>query len=123
MIPPIQRDGRPRPTFSRRLLARSKENDNLFTPMKAHTGPAPFGFTWDKGRLRVVGKEAQVRRLAFELFMELQSKAAVARRLNAAGHQTRRGGQWRDVTVGRLLECSSARGIYALNKSTRGEAG
>jgi len=88
-----------------------------------HTGPAPFGFTWKGESLRVVGAEAQIRKLAFELYAELQSKGAVAKRLNLAGHTTRRGSKWSDVAVGRLLVCPSARGLYAGNKAGTGNAG
>lgn len=88
-----------------------------------HTGPAPFGFAWTEGGLRLVEKEAHTRRLAFELYAELQNKAAVAERLNAAGHSTRRGGKWRDVTVSRLLQCPSARGRYATDKTRTDKSG
>jgi hypothetical protein len=88
-----------------------------------HTGPAPFGFAWKDGGLSIVEKEAQVRRLAFDVFAELKNKAVVAKQMNAAGHRTRRGEQWRDVTVHRLLACTSANGIYALNKTSTNAAG
>lgn len=88
-----------------------------------HTGPAPFGFTWKGKSLCVVEAEAQIRKLAFELYAELQSKGTVAKRLNLAGHTTRRGSKWSDVAVGRLLVCPSARGLYAGNKITTDELG
>lgn len=88
-----------------------------------HTGPPPFGFIWKDDGLCVLEKEAEIRRLAFEWYAEMQSKGAVAKRLNSAGHQTRRGGNWRDVTVSRLLVCSSARGLYAINKTSTDDAG
>ena len=68
-----------------------------------HIGYAPYGFRWNGDKLDVVESEAGVRRLAFELYLELRNKAAVARRLNELGHQTRRGSKWRDVTVVRIL--------------------
>lgn len=82
-----------------------------------HTGQAPYGFEWKSDRLCLVTEEASIRKLAFELYAELQNKAAVARRLNDLGHLTRRGGPWRDVTVLRLLSCPSARGVYAVGKT------
>ena len=88
-----------------------------------HTGPAPFGFAWKGSTLSVVETEAQIRKLAFELYAELESKSAVAKRLNSAGHTTRRGSKWSDVAVGRLLVCPSARGLYAGNKITTDELG
>ncbi len=88
-----------------------------------HTGQAPFGFEWNEDTLRVVEQEARVRRLAFELYVELRNKAAVAKRLNADGHRTRRESEWRDVTVARLLSCPSANGLYAVNKTVLNDAG
>jgi site-specific DNA recombinase len=82
-------------------------------------GQAPFGFKWKGGTLRIDPAKAKVRRRAFELFRELKSKGAVARRLNEEGAATRRGGPWSDMQIGRLLSCPSAVGRYVFNK-TRG---
>lgn len=87
------------------------------------TGQAPFGFAWKEDGLCVVEPEARIRRLAFELYADLRNKAAVAKRLNALGHRTRRGSQWRDVTVARLFSCPSARGRYAVNRTVLSSAG
>ncbi len=88
-----------------------------------HTGSAPFGFEWKGDKLCVLEDEARIRRLAFEFYAELRNKAAVAKRLNELGHRTRRDNKWRDVTVARLFSCSSARGLYALNKTVLNSAG
>lgn len=88
-----------------------------------HTGHAPFGFEWKGDRLCVVEEEARTRRIAFELYAELRNKAAVAKRLNDLGCRTRRRGLWRDVTISRLLSCSSARGIYAVSKTALSDSG
>lgn len=88
-----------------------------------HTGYAPFGFEWKGDQLRVIEKEARVRRLAFELYAELRNKSLVAKRLNGLGHHSRRGNAWRDVTVARLLLCTSARGLYPVNKTLLDPAG
>lgn len=88
-----------------------------------HTGAAPFGFQWKNDKLCVVEAEALIRRMAFELYQKLRNKAAVAKRLNELGHRTRRDGEWRDVTVARLLSCSSAHGLYAVNKTSLTAAG
>lgn len=91
--------------------------------MARYTGPAPFGFSWEGDALVPDEKEAAVRRLAFELFGENPRKGTVAKLLNEAGHTTRKGGKWRDVTVARLLTCSSAIGDYAVNKTKKGQDG
>ena len=88
-----------------------------------HSGAAPFGFEWKGGELRVVESEARIRLLAFEFYADLRNKSAVAKRLNALGHRTRRNSEWRDVTVARLLTCASARGLYAVNRTTLNSAG
>jgi hypothetical protein len=75
-------------------------------------GQAPYGFRWKDGSLEVVPGEAQTRKLAFEHFVKLRSKGAVARKLNELGRFTRREGKWSDMQVGRILGCSSAIGRY-----------
>jgi hypothetical protein len=75
-------------------------------------GQAPYGFRWQGGELRVVAEEAGVRRAAAEFLLKRGSCAAAARELNAAGHRTRRGGEWSDVQVARILSCPSAIGRY-----------
>jgi hypothetical protein len=81
-----------------------------------HTGPAPFGFNWKEDRLYVVEKEAQIRRLAFELYAELRSKGAVAKRLNADRHKTRRGGSG---AMSRSTDCWCALQRTAFTLPTR----
>ncbi len=88
-----------------------------------HTGHAPFGFEWKDDKLLIVEDDARIRRLAFALYAELRNKAAVAKRLNELGHRSRRNYEWRDVTVARLLSCSSAHGLYAVNKTVLDSAG
>lgn len=82
--------------------------------MKKETrrGPAPFGFRWRDGGLEVVAGEARTRKLAFEYYVKLGSKGAVARKLNEGGQPTRRNGKWSDMQVARILACSSAIGRY-----------
>lgn len=87
------------------------------------TGQAPFGLRWNNHRLVSNGEEAVIRKSIFELFAEHNSKGAVARILNEQGSRTRRGGKWSDMTVSRQLSCSSAKGIYAINKTTTDESG
>jgi hypothetical protein len=76
-------------------------------------GQAPYGFRWSAGRLAVVEAEAVVRHRAAALYLDLGSMGAVARALNAERLATRRGGEWSDRQVARILACASAVGRYA----------
>lgn len=84
---------------------------------RSRQGQAPFGYRWQGGRLHLSADEANTRRKAFELFLSLRSKSAVARALNEAGLLTRSGGVWSDVQVARILECSSAIGRYPTKRT------
>ncbi len=82
---------------------------------KSINGIAPYGYQWKDRILTVQPKEAAIRRKAYELFLELRRKGQVAERLNAAGYRTRNGSIWRDTSIVRILEESSAKGIYVFN--------
>jgi hypothetical protein len=84
---------------------------------KYKRGQSPYGFYWQAGQLLLEEAEAKVRSKAAELFLSLKSMGAVARELNSAGHLTRRGGQWSDMQVARILECPSAIGAYEINRT------
>lgn len=73
-------------------------------------GPAPFGFRREEGHLVPDPDEASVSRQMFELFLLHERVKTVARLLNEAGHRTRRGAQFSDTTVLRLLQDASAVG-------------
>jgi hypothetical protein len=90
---------------------------------KFKRGQAPFGFRWEGGRLLIEEAEAATRRLAMSEFLRLKSMGAVATALNAVGHATRRGGKWTDMQVARIIECSSAIGIYEINRTEEDESG
>ena len=86
-------------------------------------GQAPFGYRWQGGQLRLNEQEAATRRTAFDLFISLKSKSAVARALNDQKRFTRSGKDWSDVQIGRILECSSAIGRYEINRTAVGDDG
>ncbi len=90
---------------------------------KGRSGQPPFGFTWKGAELVPNASEAATRILAFELFVEHRRKGTVARLLNEQGHRTRHGSKWSDIAVGRLLTCTSAKGDYALNRTTTDKEG
>jgi site-specific DNA recombinase len=82
---------------------------------KSINGSAPYGYRWVDRRLVVVPAEAAVRRAAYELFARHRRKGQVARLLNAKGYRTRKGSLWRDTSIVRLLDESSAKGVYVFN--------
>ena len=82
---------------------------------KTINGKAPYGYQWKDRELIIVPDEATIRRKTYELFLQHRRKGHVAQYLNAAGYRTRQGFIWRDTTILRVLEESSAKGIYFFN--------
>lgn len=83
---------------------------------KTINGKAPYGYQWKDRMMVVHHDEAPIRRKAYELFLQYRRKGTVAKLLNAAGHRTREGALWSDCQIGRVLTCSSAKGIYYFNR-------
>ena len=82
---------------------------------KSINGTAPYGYRWVDRKLVIVPEEAAIRRKAYELFLQCRRKGQVARELNAAGYRTREGAIWRDTSIARILDESSAKGEYVFN--------
>lgn len=82
---------------------------------KSINGSAPYGYQWKDRKLIVQPEEAAIRRKAYDLFLQNRRKGHVAQHLNAAGYRTRNGNIWRDTSIIRILEESSAKGVYVFN--------
>ncbi|RZJ79708.1 MAG: recombinase family protein, partial [Chryseobacterium sp.] len=62
-------------------------------------GQASFGYKWQDKSLVIDEKEAPVRKLIYEIFLECQRKKTTANRLNELGHRTRNGSYFSDTTI------------------------
>jgi len=93
-------------------------------PIRAKLGKplgnqAPFGYRWEGKQLVIDPKEAPVRKLIYELFLEHRRKKTVGRILNEAGYRTRSGKPFGYNSVTRLLRDPMAKGLRRANYSKR----
>lgn len=83
-------------------------------------GQASFGYKWENKQLVIDEKEAPIRKLIYDIYLECQRRKTTAEKLNALGHRTRNGSKFSDTTIERLLRDTTAKGVRLANytKST-----
>ena len=86
---------------------------------KSLGGAAPFGYEWKDNKLVVHPVESPVRKLMYELFSKNKRMKGVAKLLNKSGYRTRNGSEFTDTTVLRLIQDTTAKGLYRSNHTSR----
>ena len=82
-------------------------------------GAAPYGYQWKEKKLGIHPEEGPIRKMMYDLFLELRRKKAVASHLNRAGYRTRKGSQFCATTIGRLIQDPTAKGLHRTNYTRR----
>jgi site-specific DNA recombinase len=82
---------------------------------KSLGGAAPFGYRWENKVLLIDEKEAPVRKLMYQVFLEQRRIKTTADILSNMGHRTRKGDKFSANTVYRLLRDPLAKGERRAN--------
>jgi len=109
-----------REEISSRVSASVKTRAKIGKPLG---GQAPFGYTWkNKEKLMINYKEAPIAKEIFETFLKTKRILTTARIINEKGYRTRKGYEWRDNSIHRLLSFSTYKGEHILNHTkSRGD--
>jgi site-specific DNA recombinase len=78
-------------------------------------GMVSYGYRVVDAKVVINEEEAPIRRLIYDLFLEHQRMASVAKELNNRGYLTRKGKPWSDTTIRRLLKNTDAKGVRRCN--------
>lgn len=78
-------------------------------------GEAPYGYKWEDKELVLDSNEAPIRKLIHELFAKHKRKRTVAKILTDQGYKTRRGQNFSDTSVDRMLRDPIAKGMRRVN--------
>jgi site-specific DNA recombinase len=78
-------------------------------------GQAQYGYAWQDKQFVLVEAEAVVRRLMYELFLDIRRLRTVARIMNERGYRTRTGKLWAGSSIERLLRDPTAKGQKRYN--------
>jgi site-specific DNA recombinase len=86
-------------------------------------GQAQYGYKWEDKKFVIVPEEAVVRKLMYQLFLELRRFRTVARVLNERGYRTRTGKLWAGSSIERLMRDPTAKGVKRYNYTQQIEEG
>jgi site-specific DNA recombinase len=78
-------------------------------------GQAQYGYAWQDKQFVLVPEEAVIRKLMYELFLEIRRLRTVARVMNERGYRTRSGKPWAGSSIERLLRDPTAKGQKRYN--------
>ena len=82
---------------------------------KSLGGEAPYGYKWENKVLVINPTEAPVRKLIHELFAQHKRKRTVVKILTDQGYRTRRGENFSDVSIDRMLRDPIVKGMRRVN--------
>ncbi|PKL78688.1 MAG: hypothetical protein CVV27_02925 [Candidatus Melainabacteria bacterium HGW-Melainabacteria-1] len=111
--------------YDRARLA-AKVKAGIHTRMKmgqVFTSQAVFGYRKIGKTLEPHPQEREVLALMYELFLEYRRFKTVARELNRRGFRMRTGNEFTNVSVKRLLQDSTAKGLYIANRTGNKQGG
>lgn len=78
-------------------------------------GKPPFGYRIVGGKLEPDPKEAPIRKLAYELYLEHRRLLPVANALNARGYRSTAGKKFSRQSIMRMIQDPSAKGLHRVN--------